>query len=88
MWNKARLALSLTASVMMLAGCDGAWVDDTRDMDATGFPEAHRPVSQTRSNQYGTEAKRDEAGEAQTIMDRAGISPGMSIADIGAGNGY
>ena len=72
----------------MLAGCDGLWVDDTRDVDATGFPEAHRPVSETRSNQFSSEAKRDEAGEAQTIMDRAGIAPGMSVADIGAGNGY
>ena len=88
MWNKARKTLSLTASVILLAGCDGVWVDDTREVEATGFPEAHRPVSQTRSNQYGTEAKRDEAGEAQTIMDRATVKPGMSVADIGAGNGY
>jgi ubiquinone/menaquinone biosynthesis C-methylase UbiE len=88
MWNKACLTLALTASVALLAGCDGVWVDDTRDVDATGFPEAHRPVSQTRSNQYGTEAKRDEAGEAQTIMDRASVKIGMSVADIGAGNGY
>lgn len=88
MWIKARLTLMLTASVLLLAGCDGVWVDDTREVEATGFPEAHRPVSQTRSNQYGTEAKRDEAGEAQTIMDRATVTPGMSVADIGAGNGY
>lgn len=88
MRNSARLILSMTASVIMLAGCDGVWVEDTRDEEAIGFPEAHRPVSQTRSNQYGTEAKRDEAGEAQTIMARAGVKPGMSIADIGAGNGY
>ena len=88
MWNRARLSLSLTASVLLLAGCDGVWVDDTRETDAVGFPEAHRPVSQTRSNQFSSEAKRDEAGEAKTIMDRAGIASGMSIADIGAGNGY
>lgn len=88
MWNKARLILGLTGTLWMLTACDGMWVDDTRDEDAVGFPEAHRPVSETRSNQFSSEAKRDEAGEAQSIMDRAGIAPGMSVADIGAGNGY
>lgn len=86
MWSKARLALLLSGA-LTLASCHTA-EETAREADAIGFPEAHRPVSQTRSNQFSSEAKRDEAGEAQTIMDRAGITPGMSVADIGAGNGY
>ncbi len=87
---RPRLALLVLTIVAELAlgGCDVGATDGGRDPDAIGFPEAHRPVSATRSNQYGTEAKRDEANEAQIIMARAGIAPGMSVADIGAGNGY
>ena len=53
-----------------------------------GFPAPDRPVSQIGSNQYSTEDQRDSRGEAQTVMDLADIEPGMTVADIGAGNGY
>ncbi len=38
--------------------------------------------------EYSDEKTRDEKGEAERVMDRLGIAPGMRIADIGAGRGY
>lgn len=56
--------------------------------EATSFPDPDRPVSEIGSNQFSTEVQRDSRGEAQKVMDLAEISPGMTVADIGAGNGY
>ena len=53
-----------------------------------GFPEPDRPVSDVISSQFSTEDQRDSVGEAQKVMDLAEISEGMTVADIGAGNGY
>lgn len=52
------------------------------------FPDPDRPVSKAGSNQFSTEIQRDSRGEAQTVMDLAELKPGMTVADIGAGNGY
>ena len=40
------------------------------------------------STRWSSEEARDRVNEAEDIMDRAGIRPGMTIADIGAGEGY
>ncbi|OYW48976.1 MAG: SAM-dependent methyltransferase [Novosphingobium sp. 28-62-57] len=64
--------------------------------DATGgraataqvFPRAERPVSKIVSTQFSNEADRDLQGEAAKVMELAGIAPGMSVADVGAGEGY
>ncbi len=45
-------------------------------------------MSDLVSNQFSTETARDNRGEAETVMDLAGIKPGMTVADIGAGEGY
>lgn len=37
---------------------------------------------------HSTETERDNRGEAEEVMELAGIAPGMTVADIGAGNGY
>lgn len=52
------------------------------------FPPADRPVSDITSSQFSTEETRDKRNEAETVMDMAEIEPGMTVADIGAGNGY
>ncbi len=52
------------------------------------FPKPDRPVSTAGSNQFSTEDQRDSRGEAETVMKLAEIEPGMTVADIGAGNGY
>ena len=40
------------------------------------------------SDSFSTEDARDRLGEAEEVMAFAGIRPGMSVADIGAGEGY
>jgi ubiquinone/menaquinone biosynthesis C-methylase UbiE len=73
----------------LLAGCDALPIADT-DRPATSleFPQADRPVVQVVSNQFADEDARDERGEAQIVMGLANIRPGMTVADIGAGEGY
>lgn len=78
----------MLALATMAAGCQPPDTGEDRSAEARDFPRAHRPVSPLGANQVAPEAKRDEAGEAEWVMDRAGILPGMSVADIGAGNGY
>ena len=81
-------ALGLIApGLVALTGCD---MDDSAGRAETSrdFPRAYRPVSATGSNQFSTEVARDSVNEAQTVMDTAAIEPGMTVADIGAGEGY
>ena len=52
------------------------------------FPAAHRPVAPIVSAAFSTEDARDRAGEAEQVMQLAGVSAGMSVADVGAGEGY
>ena len=73
---------------LSLAGCGPANDATERPESARAFPEPDRPVSEVGSNQFSTEDKRDSQGEAQKVMDLASIEPGMTIADIGAGEGY
>ena len=39
-------------------------------------------------NAFSNEQSRDDRREAQTVMDLAEIRRGMTVADIGAGEGY
>jgi predicted methyltransferase len=55
---------------------------------APDFPDAERPVAPIVSGTFSTEDARDRLGEAEEVMAFAGIAPGMSVADIGAGEGY
>jgi ubiquinone/menaquinone biosynthesis C-methylase UbiE len=52
------------------------------------FPDPQRPVSPIVSARYSNEDARDSKREAQTVMALADVDPGMSVADIGAGEGY
>ncbi len=45
-------------------------------------------MSDIGSNAFSTEEIRDDRSEAQRVMDLAEIRPGMTVADIGAGEGY
>ena len=55
---------------------------------APRFPDADRPVAPIVSDSFSTEDARDRLGEAEEVMAFAGVKAGMSIADIGAGEGY
>ena len=52
------------------------------------FPAATREVAPIVSDQFSTEDARDRLGEAEEVMAHAHITKGMSVADIGAGEGY
>ena len=67
--------------LLALAACRAA-------PEASPFPKAHRPVAPIVSDSFSTEDVRDRVGEAEQVMRLAGIAPGMSVADIGAGEGY
>lgn len=52
------------------------------------FPAADRDVAPIVGDSFSTEDARDRVGEAETVIAFAGVTPGMSVADIGAGEGY
>ena len=52
------------------------------------FPKADRDVAPIVGDSFSTEDARDRLGEAEQVMRLAGVAPGMSVADIGAGEGY
>ena len=85
---RAHLA-ALAALLPLMAGCDDvATPDDGRPPTSREFPKADRPVSPIISTRWSNEEARDRVNEAEDIMDHAGIRPGMTVADIGAGEGY
>ncbi|NUS99669.1 MAG: methyltransferase domain-containing protein [Sphingomonas sp.] len=52
------------------------------------FPKAHREVAPIVGDSFSTEDARDRLGEAEQVIQLAGVAPGMSVGDIGAGEGY
>jgi SAM-dependent methyltransferase len=78
MSNKAAWML-LTAT--LLASCRQA-------PEEQRFPKADRDVSPIIGDSFSTEDARDRLGEAEQVMEVAGVAPGMWVADVGAGEGY
>ncbi|CAM8625438.1 methyltransferase domain-containing protein [Sphingobium sp.] len=76
--------------LVLLAACDqiSGGKDSHRSAAAAPFPQADRPVAPIVSTRWSSEEARDRVNEAEDIMDRAGIRSGMTVADIGAGEGY
>ena len=78
--------------MLSLAACSGAPVIENKQQSApssnNGFPAADRPVASILSPRWSTEEARDRLNEASQVMDLAGIKPDMTVADIGAGEGY
>ena len=52
------------------------------------FPDAGRDVAPIVGESFSTEDARDRVGEAEEVMQLAEVGPGMSVADVGAGEGY
>ena len=84
---KLRAAFA-AALVLAAGGCKIKQQDDHRPATAREFPLPYRPVSPASTKNSSSEATRDDRREAQTVMDLANIKPGMTVADIGAGEGY
>jgi len=51
------------------------------------FPRVDRPVAPIITPAYSDEATRDRHGEAERVMKRLGVGPGLRVADVGAGDG-
>jgi predicted methyltransferase len=83
MWTRIshvrRLACGL--ALVVLASCRQA-------PEAPRFPQADRDVAPIVSGAFSTEDARDRVGEAEQVIQLAGVKPGMWVADIGAGEGY
>jgi SAM-dependent methyltransferase len=80
------------AFMIALVGCEAAPSTTKLRSDAevlsNEFVDAVRPVAPIVSSQWSTEEARDRVKESDTVMDLAGINSGMTVADIGAGEGY
>jgi ubiquinone/menaquinone biosynthesis C-methylase UbiE len=74
------------ALLLLVAGCGKPAREEPRT--PTGFPVAARPVAKTVSGSWSNEPERDRKKEAAAVMQAAGVKRGMTVADIGAGEGY
>lgn len=83
--RRARTSLGVNGSssllLLALAAC-------TAQPEQPSFPKADRDVAEIVGDSFSTEDARDRLGEAEEVMRLAGISPGMWVADVGAGEGY
>lgn len=80
--------LASLALILGLCACQPHAADDGRAASARDFPRADRPVSKRGGLSFSSEVQRDSMNEARVVMALARIEPGMSVADIGAGEGY
>ncbi|MCI4591437.1 class I SAM-dependent methyltransferase [Sphingobium sp. BYY-5] len=80
----------LAGVLVLLAACDQltGGKEAERPAAARDFPRADRPVAPIVSTRWSSEEARDRVNEAEDIMDRAEVRSGMTVADLGAGEGY
>ena len=88
MQRRARLFLLVLAFAVGACNFGASDSESGRPETSREFPRAQRAVSKLGSNQFSTEIQRDSVGEAKRVMALADIKPGMTVADIGAGEGY
>ena len=84
MWTEARPrapAALLLAGLVLTTAC-------REPAPKSPFPDPARPVAPIVSARYSNEDARDSVGEFETVVKLAGVEPGMSVADVGAGEGY
>ncbi|MEO6198880.1 MAG: methyltransferase domain-containing protein [Sphingomicrobium sp.] len=80
MWSRTANGLFFCVAIA-LAACN-ATPSEPR------FPKAGRDIAPIVSDRFSTEDARDRLGEAEQVMALAGVKPGMSVADVGSGEGY
>jgi len=59
-----------------------------RPLPADSFPSPNRPVAPIVAPRWIDEHVRDQLGEATNVLRGLGVRRGMTVADIGAGDGY
>lgn len=79
--------MALTLAIALVSGCQQS-ASEKQNATVMEFPRPDRTVSAAGDTEFSTEAARDQAGEADYVMDWAGIQLGTTVADIGAGEGY
>ena len=84
MWNRRHPRRLLLLPLLLLAPACRA----QQAGEQSPFPDPQRPVAPIVSPRYSNEDARDSVGEFETVVRLAGVEPGMSVADIGAGEGY
>src|SRR3546814_9878618 len=83
-----RASIAALALLPLLGGCDAPWSDaGDRAETAREFPAADRPVAPIVSTKWSTEEARDRVNEADDVMNSADVRAGMTVADIGPGDG-
>jgi SAM-dependent methyltransferase len=55
---------------------------------ASSFPAPSRPVADIVAPRWTAEDDRDNDGEFARVARLAGVRPGQTVADVGAGDGY
>ncbi|WP_079246833.1 class I SAM-dependent methyltransferase [Sphingomonas turrisvirgatae] len=87
--RRGRAGALYALGLLALAGCDATKPRPSpTPTDDHAFPAADRPVATIVSARWSNEESRDRLNEAEKVMDMADIRPGMTVADIGAGEGY
>lgn len=77
MWSRPLAPILL----LLLASCRAA-------PEEPRFPPAERDIAPVVSDSFSTEDVRDRLGEFTRVVALAGVKPGMSVADVGSGEGY
>lgn len=85
--------LAGTAALVAVLAAAGAFAAEIGYLAPPGvpaieFPAPHRPVAPIVSPSRSAEDRRDALDEDGEIARLLEIKPGMTVADIGAGNGY
>lgn len=84
-FQRCLMLVALSATLPVLSSC-GKF--GSRPDSASEFPQANRPVAPTEATRWSDEDTRDRLGEAEDVMTQSDIRPNMTVADIGAGDGY
>src|SRR5215472_10302465 len=84
------LSVFMLAVVAATASLATGYVDGLAPpgVPASAFPAPGRPVAGIVTDTWHDEQSRDQAGEAERVMNLLGVKAGLSVADIGAGSGY
>lgn len=82
------LTLLLVGAVACAPPLDAQRATTAAAPDTLRFPAPDRPVSRIVAARWTGEDERDRYGEAARVISLAGVRAGMTVADIGAGDGY
>ena len=87
-WLFLSLLILATGAASALGAADYADGLAPPGVPASAFPAPGRPVAGIVTDTWHDEESRDQAGEAERVMNLLGVKAGLSVADIGAGSGY